>query len=176
MNTMLCFPPNETSFWETPLRIKEKASDRWENWMSGPNPAADFTRRPFFFSRGSPRSPLGRLGGDFPADGPPSSQPAWGDPPAPKNRRQRRALVFLYVLLSAPAAGVFLFCSAPAAGFCFFQNFRRLRRALFLYFFGACGGLLFFSFFLAPAAGSCFLKIFLRLRRALVSLSLVYLI
>ena len=23
----------------------------------------------------------GRLGGDFPADGPPSSQPAWGDPP-----------------------------------------------------------------------------------------------
>ena len=44
-----------------------------------------------FFSRGSPRfggGPLdlpwgasGRLGGDFPADGPPSSQPAWGDPP-----------------------------------------------------------------------------------------------
>ena len=36
----VCFFPNETSFWETPLRIKEKASDRWENWISGPNPAA----------------------------------------------------------------------------------------------------------------------------------------
>ena len=36
------FFPNETSFWETPLRIKEKASDRWGNWISGPNPAAEF--------------------------------------------------------------------------------------------------------------------------------------
>ena len=45
-----------------------------------------------FFSAGAPLDfrggPLdlpwgasGRLGGDFPADGPPSSQPAWGDPP-----------------------------------------------------------------------------------------------
>ena len=25
------FFPNETSFWETPLRIKEIAGDRWEN-------------------------------------------------------------------------------------------------------------------------------------------------
>ena len=35
--------PNETSFWETPLRIKEIAGDRWEKLISGPNPAADFT-------------------------------------------------------------------------------------------------------------------------------------
>ena len=54
----------------------------------------------------------GRLGGDFPADGPPSSQPAWGDPPAKK-------------------------ISAPAAGFVFFKIFRRPRRALFFQFFSA---------------------------------------
>ena len=49
------FPLNETSIWETPLRIKEKASDRWENLISGPNPAADFTRAGlFFFQPGLP--------------------------------------------------------------------------------------------------------------------------
>ena len=45
----LVFFPNETSFWETPLRIKEKASDRWENWISGPNPAAVSWRGGCFF-------------------------------------------------------------------------------------------------------------------------------
>ena len=44
------FFPNETSFWGTPLRIKEKASDRWENWISGPNPAAEFVCVCLFFS------------------------------------------------------------------------------------------------------------------------------
>ena len=34
------FFPNETSFWGTPLRIKEKASDRWEHWISIPTPVA----------------------------------------------------------------------------------------------------------------------------------------
>ena len=46
------FFPNETSFWETPLRIKEKASDRWGNWISGPNPDAEFVCGCVFFSRG----------------------------------------------------------------------------------------------------------------------------
>ena len=72
--------------------------------ISGPNPAADFGCVLVFFRRGSPRFPggpldlpwgaSGRLGGDFPADGPPSSQPAWENPPAKKFRRLRRALVF----------------------------------------------------------------------------------
>ena len=39
---MLYFP-NETSFGETPLRIKEIAGDRRANGVSGPSPAADFT-------------------------------------------------------------------------------------------------------------------------------------
>jgi len=43
------FFPNETSFWETPLRIKEIAGDRRANGVSGPNPAADFTRGSLFF-------------------------------------------------------------------------------------------------------------------------------
>ena len=73
----------------TPLRIKEIAVDRWDTWISGPNPAAVSWRGRVFFSAGAPLDlgggPLdlpwgasGRLGGDFPADGPPSSQPAWG--------------------------------------------------------------------------------------------------
>ena len=33
--------PNETSFWETPLRIKEIAGDRRADGVSGPNPAAE---------------------------------------------------------------------------------------------------------------------------------------
>ena len=42
MGFVFHFFPNETSFWETPLRIKEKASDWWGNEISGPNPAAEF--------------------------------------------------------------------------------------------------------------------------------------
>ena len=44
--------PNETSFWETPLRIKEIAGDSWENLISGPNPAAVSWWGGCFFSRG----------------------------------------------------------------------------------------------------------------------------
>ena len=46
--------PNETSFWETPLRIKEIAGDRRANGVSGPNPAADFVCGcALFFSAGA---------------------------------------------------------------------------------------------------------------------------
>ena len=42
--------PNDTSFWGTRLRIKEIAGDRWGNWISGPNPDAEFERGCVFFS------------------------------------------------------------------------------------------------------------------------------
>ena len=40
----LVFFPNETSFWGTPLRIKEIAGDRRATGVSGPNPPAEFVR------------------------------------------------------------------------------------------------------------------------------------
>ena len=105
------FFPNETSFWETPLRIKEKASDRWENLIAGPNPAADFVRArgPVFF--GAPLDlggdPLdlpcgasGRLGGDV-------SAPAAGS-------------CFFFKFVGACGGLLFFqFCTATAAVSCF---------------------------------------------------------
>ena len=58
----MAFFPNETSFWETPLRIKEIAGDRRANGVSGPNPAADFTSVLFF---PAPKEKFPNLSGRF---------------------------------------------------------------------------------------------------------------
>ena len=128
------FFPNETSFWETPLRIKEKASDRWGNWISGPNPDTEFGRaRVQFFSCAqvflcTPQFfhiavlLVWQFFTTF-------SWPLWW------------AFSFFS---SAPAAGCFQTCFLRRLRWALSQNVNvpwRLRRALFqLIYFGACGG------------------------------------
>ena len=138
-NISSMFFPNEISIWGTPLRIKEKASDRWGNLISGPNPAANFTSGLVFFSHGV------------------FSRKTHRHPSAPRKLIFGACGGLVFSKLFGACGGLLFFCFFGACGgLCFVSFFRRLQRALFFKISALAAGSCFFQKLSAPAASCMF--------------------